>query len=253
MGRNRIKIEKIKSEKNKNITYVKRKKGLIKKAMELSLLCEAKIFLCLIPNNSNQMSLFCSSNSIDNFIEQYIQTPIKASETFYLKDVNTYFNFIFQYNILFKDDYKRNSFDKQGSKKEKVNNLEFNKEEYNEISNLNNKSNYTLMNKIPIFSFPQIPNYNNNFINFHLFQNNLFSNPYINQPILNNNLYINNIEGWINNSLSNKINNRDCKQNQIANMSQNVNFVNYTLNKDINIENEEKNKFIDKISKQLVF
>ena len=41
------------------------------------------------------MSLFCSSNSIDNFIEQYIQTPIKAAETFYLKDVITYFNFIF--------------------------------------------------------------------------------------------------------------------------------------------------------------
>jgi hypothetical protein len=127
--------------------------------------------------------------------------------------------------------------------------LEFNKEEYNEISNLNNKSNYTLMNKIPIFSFPQIPNYNNNFIDFNLFQNNLFSNPYINQPILNNNLYINNIEGTLNNSLSNKINTRDCQQNQIANMSQNVNFVNYTLNKDINIENEEKNKIFDKINK----
>ena len=111
--------------------------------------------------------------------------------------------------------------------------MEFNKEEYNEISNLNNKSNYTLMNKIPIFSFPQIPNYNNNFINFHLFQNNLFSNPYINQPILNNKLTINNIEGMLNNNLSNKNNTRDYKQNQIANMSQNVNFVNYTLNKDI--------------------
>ena len=36
-------------------------------------------------------------------------------------------------------------------------------------------------------------------------------------------------------------------------MSQNVNFVNYTLNKDINIENEEKNKIFDKINKQLVF
>ena len=127
--------------------------------------------------------------------------------------------------------------------------MEFNKEEYNEISNLNNKNNNPLMNKIPIFSFPQIPNYNNNFIDFHLFQNNLFSNPYINQPILNNKLTINNIEGMLNNNLSNKNNTRDCKQNQIANMSQNVNFVNYTLNKDINIENEEKNKIFDKINK----
>ena len=88
MGRNRIKIEKIKSEKNKNITYVKRKKGLIKKAMELSLLCDANIFLCLIPKETNQMSLFCSSDSADDFIEKYIKIPIKAEETYNLKDVN---------------------------------------------------------------------------------------------------------------------------------------------------------------------
>ena len=44
MGRNRIKIEKIKSEKNKNITYVKRKKGLIKKAMEFHFYVKRKFF-----------------------------------------------------------------------------------------------------------------------------------------------------------------------------------------------------------------
>ncbi len=88
MGRNRIKIEKIKSEKNRNITYVKRKKGLIKKAMELSLLCDANIFLCLVPKGTNQMSLFCSSDSFDDFIEKYIKTPIKPEETYNLKDVN---------------------------------------------------------------------------------------------------------------------------------------------------------------------
>ena len=88
MGRNKIKIERIKSERNRNITYIKRKKGLIKKAMELSLLCDANILLCLIPKETNQMSLFCSSDSADDFIEKYIKTPIKPEETYNLKDVN---------------------------------------------------------------------------------------------------------------------------------------------------------------------
>ena len=93
MGRNKIKIERIKSERNRNITYIKRKKGLIKKAMELSLLCDANIFLCLIPKETNQMSLFCSSDSADDFIEKYIKTPIKPEETYNLKDVNLIINF----------------------------------------------------------------------------------------------------------------------------------------------------------------
>ena len=45
MGRNKIKIERIKSDRNRNVTFIKRKKGLIKTAMELSLLCDANIFL----------------------------------------------------------------------------------------------------------------------------------------------------------------------------------------------------------------
>ena len=93
MGRNKIKIERIKSERNRNITYIKRKKGLIKKAMELSVLCDVNIFLCLIPKNSNQKSLFCSSDSVDDFIQKYISIPIKAEETYNLKDVNIYFIF----------------------------------------------------------------------------------------------------------------------------------------------------------------
>ena len=51
MGRNKISIQKIKDERIRNITYYKRKKGLIKKAMELSFLCDVDILVSIYPKN----------------------------------------------------------------------------------------------------------------------------------------------------------------------------------------------------------
>ena len=45
MGRKKISIKKISDPRNRVVTFNKRKAGLIKKTMELSLLCDAKIAL----------------------------------------------------------------------------------------------------------------------------------------------------------------------------------------------------------------
>ena len=93
MGRNKIKIEKIKNEKNRNITYLKRKKGLIKKAMELSLLCGSKILMAIVSNEQEQVSIFCSENSIETFINNYLTPPLKTNYIFSLKDVKLIFSY----------------------------------------------------------------------------------------------------------------------------------------------------------------
>ena len=48
MGKRKIDtFVKIDDENNRNVTYCKRKKGLIKKAMELSLLCNQDVYLSI--------------------------------------------------------------------------------------------------------------------------------------------------------------------------------------------------------------
>ena len=87
-------MTKIENRLNSQITYYKRKKGLIKKAMELSLLCEANIFLCIIPKGTTEKSIFCSNESYNEFIENNLSVPISPQENYTLKDVKFLFYFL---------------------------------------------------------------------------------------------------------------------------------------------------------------
>ena len=100
MGRNKISIQKIKDERIRNITYYKRKKGLLKKAMELSLLCDVEILFGIYPKhiNHNQLIIYCSTNNADFFVDKYIKNPLIKKEVYGLKDVKKIF---FNYIILF--------------------------------------------------------------------------------------------------------------------------------------------------------
>ena len=106
MGRKKIKIERIKIERNRNITFLKRKKGLIKKAMELSLLCDAEILVAVASKDNEQLSIFCSDESIDNFSFKYLKSPIKSDNIITLKDVKiinfNVFSIILYFLIYFK-------------------------------------------------------------------------------------------------------------------------------------------------------
>ena len=59
MGKRKIlKFTKIEDNNQRNITYIKRKKGLIKKAMELSMLCDQKVFVAIYDPNKEKLVLY---------------------------------------------------------------------------------------------------------------------------------------------------------------------------------------------------
>ena len=92
LGKKKIQISKIENKTASQITYYKRKKGLIKKAMELSLLCEVDIFLVII-DKKGRLSITCSQNSIEDFIKKNIMNINNkiVKETYTLKDYNKIF------------------------------------------------------------------------------------------------------------------------------------------------------------------
>lgn len=86
MGRNKIKIQKIVNDRIRQVSYYKRRKGLIKKAMELSLLCDIEVFLSIVDKN-NSLSVCSSKIQPTEFIEKYLQLPITPRESYTLNDV----------------------------------------------------------------------------------------------------------------------------------------------------------------------
>lgn len=71
MGRKKISIRKIGDDRNRNVTFVKRHWGLMKKAYELSILCDCEIAL-IIFNSSNRLYEYASTD-MDNILLKYTE------------------------------------------------------------------------------------------------------------------------------------------------------------------------------------
>lgn len=69
MGRKKIQIARISDERNRQVTFTKRKFGLMKKAYELSVLCDCE--LAVIIFNSHGKLFQYASNDMDKVLLKY--------------------------------------------------------------------------------------------------------------------------------------------------------------------------------------
>ncbi|KAI9279751.1 hypothetical protein BY458DRAFT_501542 [Sporodiniella umbellata] len=69
MGRKKIQIQRIKDDRNRQVTFLKRKHGLMKKAYELSVLCNCEVALMIIPSNSKTIQY--ASSDMDSLLTRF--------------------------------------------------------------------------------------------------------------------------------------------------------------------------------------
>ncbi|EIE78078.1 hypothetical protein RO3G_02782 [Rhizopus delemar RA 99-880] len=84
MGRKKIQIQRIKDDRNRQVTFLKRKHGLMKKAYELSVLCNCEVALMIIPPNNKMIQY--SSSDMDSLLTRFKKNgepkEIKTNEDF---------------------------------------------------------------------------------------------------------------------------------------------------------------------------
>ncbi|KAE8687933.1 Agamous-like MADS-box protein AGL9-like protein [Hibiscus syriacus] len=80
MGRGRVELKRIENKINRQVTFAKRRNGLLKKAYELSVLCDAEVAL-IIFSNRGKLYEFCSSSSMVKTLERYQKCNYGAPET----------------------------------------------------------------------------------------------------------------------------------------------------------------------------
>nr|XP_009804704.1 PREDICTED: agamous-like MADS-box protein AGL27 [Nicotiana sylvestris] len=70
MGRKKVEIKRIEDKHSRQVTFSKRRKGLLKKAKELSILCDADVAV-IVFSNRGRLYDFSSTNSLTEIVQRY--------------------------------------------------------------------------------------------------------------------------------------------------------------------------------------
>ncbi|XP_062173854.1 MADS-box transcription factor 14-like isoform X2 [Alnus glutinosa] len=70
MGRGKVQLKRIEDKISRQVTFSKRKSGLMKKANELAVLCDVEVAL-LIFSDRGRLYEFCSAESLEEILERY--------------------------------------------------------------------------------------------------------------------------------------------------------------------------------------
>ncbi|KAL4604046.1 hypothetical protein ACB092_10G166200 [Castanea dentata] len=83
MGRVKLEIKRIENNTNRQVTFSKRRNGLIKKAYELSILCDIDIALIMF-SPSGRLSHFSGRRRIEDVFTRFINLPDQEREQYHL-------------------------------------------------------------------------------------------------------------------------------------------------------------------------
>ncbi|KAF8225323.1 SRF-like protein [Tricholoma matsutake] len=75
MGRRKIEIQPITHERNRSVTFLKRKNGLFKKAYELGVLCSVDVAVIIFeerPGHQRKLYQYCSSD-VQSIVQQHLR------------------------------------------------------------------------------------------------------------------------------------------------------------------------------------
>ncbi|RVW91159.1 Agamous-like MADS-box protein AGL3 [Vitis vinifera] len=78
MGRGRVELKRIENKINRQVTFAKRRNGLLKKAYELSVLCDAEVAL-IVFSSRGKLYEFCSGPSLVAVKYLYALDPLSCS------------------------------------------------------------------------------------------------------------------------------------------------------------------------------
>lgn len=88
MGRGKIEIKRIENTTNRQVTFCKRRNGLLKKAFELSVLCDAEVALVVF-SSRGKMYEYSSQQSMKKTIEKFKKSTADNSHGGGVTEANT--------------------------------------------------------------------------------------------------------------------------------------------------------------------
>lgn len=81
MGRRKVQIRRIQDDRARKVTFAKRKHGLVKKAMELSLLCDCDIALLIFTKEKPDQRFFqYTTGSMRSIMDKLAKNPIPVED-----------------------------------------------------------------------------------------------------------------------------------------------------------------------------
>ncbi|XVF61280.1 hypothetical protein PTKIN_Ptkin08bG0117800 [Pterospermum kingtungense] len=76
MGRVKVELKKIENKTYRHITFAKRKSGLVKKAYELSTLCDVEVALVMF-SPAGKLFLFDGKKRVEEIFAHYLELPAR--------------------------------------------------------------------------------------------------------------------------------------------------------------------------------